>query len=67
MKNLWVLLIVIYIYPIDNNGVERKWRYARQTVDTIINVLRVQETKGKYSIQIGKDYGTYKTVWTERK
>ncbi|MBK8082219.1 MAG: hypothetical protein IPK25_19270 [Saprospiraceae bacterium] len=24
----------IYVYPIDDNGVERKWRYARQTVDT---------------------------------
>jgi adenine-specific DNA-methyltransferase len=57
----------IYVYPIDDNGVERKWRYARQTVDTIINVLRVKETKGKYSIEIGKDYGTYKTVWTDKK
>jgi adenine-specific DNA-methyltransferase len=57
----------IYVYPIDNNGVERKWRYARKTVDTIINVLRVKETKGKYSIEIGKDYGTYKTVWTDKK
>jgi adenine-specific DNA-methyltransferase len=57
----------IYIYPIDNNGVERKWRYARQTVDKIINVLRVKESNGKFSIEIGKDYGTYKTVWTDRK
>lgn len=57
----------IYVYPVDDNGVERKWRYARQTVDTIINVLRVKETKDKYSIEIGKDYGTYKTVWTDKK
>lgn len=57
----------IYIYPIDNNGIERKWRYARITVDTIINVLRVKETNGKFSIEIGKDYGTYKTVWTDKK
>lgn len=57
----------IYVYPIDNNGVERKWRYARKTVDSIINVLRVKESKGKYSIEIGKDYGTYKTVWTDKK
>jgi adenine-specific DNA-methyltransferase len=57
----------VYVYPIDNNGVERKWRYARKTVDTIINVLRVKETKGKYSIEIGKDYGTYKTVWIDKK
>ncbi|SFA75505.1 adenine-specific DNA-methyltransferase [Cohnella sp. OV330] len=57
----------IYIYPIDNNGIERKWRYARQTVESIKNVLRIKETKDGLGIEIGKDYGTYKTVWTDRK
>lgn len=57
----------IYVYPIDNNGIERKWRYARQSVGSIINVLRVKETEGRIGIEIGKDYGTYKTVWTDRK
>lgn len=57
----------IYVYPIDNSGVERKWRYARQSVDGIINVLRVQETGDGIGIQIGKDYGTYKTVWSDKK
>ncbi|WP_088041864.1 site-specific DNA-methyltransferase [Bacillus sp. EAC] len=57
----------IYVYPIDNNGIERKWRYARQTVESIINVLRVKETKDGLGIEIGKDFGTYKTVWTDRK
>ncbi len=57
----------IYVYPIDNNGIERKWRYARQTVESIINVLRVKETEDGLGIEIGKDFGTYKTVWTDRK
>lgn len=57
----------IYVYPIDNNGIERKWRYARQTVESIINVLRIKETKDGLGIEIGKDFGTYKTVWTDRK
>lgn len=57
----------IYVYPIDKSGVERKWRYARQSVESIINVLRIQETNEGIGIQIGKDYGTYKTVWTDRK
>jgi len=57
----------IYVYPIDNNGVERKWRYARQTVESIINVLRIKETTDGLGIEIGKDFGTYKTVWTDRK
>lgn len=57
----------IYVYPIDNNGVERKWRYARQTVEGIINVLRIKETRDGLGIEIGKDFGTYKTVWTDKK
>jgi len=57
----------IYVYPIDNNGIERKWRYARQTVESIKNVLRIKETKDGLGIEIGKDFGTYKTVWTDRK
>lgn len=57
----------IYVYPIDNNGIERKWRYARQTVESIINVLRIKETKDGIGIEIGKDFGTYKTVWTDKK
>ncbi len=54
-----------YIYPIDGKGVERKWRYARQTVESIQDILRVKTTKTGYDIEIGKDFGTYKTVWTD--
>lgn len=54
-----------YVYPIDGKGVERKWRYARQTVEQIRNILRVKTTKKGFDIEIGKDYGTYKTVWTD--
>lgn len=54
-----------YIYPIDSKGVERKWRYARQTVESIIHLLRVKKTKVGLDIEIGKDFGTYKTVWTD--
>lgn len=56
-----------YVYPIDNNGVERKWRYARQTVESIWDILRVKTTKNGLDIEIGKDYGTYKTVWIDSK
>lgn len=56
-----------YIYPIDTQGVERKWRYARQTVESIFDLLRVKKTKTGYDIEIGKNFGTYKTVWTDSK
>lgn len=55
----------IYIYPIDPNGTERKWRYARQSVDKIKNLLRAKESKGIWQIEIGKDFGQYRTVWQD--
>jgi adenine-specific DNA-methyltransferase len=57
----------VEIYPIDKNGVERKWRYARQSVEDIKHLLRVKQNKGIYDIQIGKDFGTYRTVWIDKK
>ncbi|HAM79223.1 DNA methyltransferase [Ornithinibacillus bavariensis] len=55
-----------YVYPIDSSGVERKWRYARQTVEQIKHMLTCVEGKdGILDIQIGKDFGQYKTVWQD--
>lgn len=55
----------VYIYPIDPSGIERKWRYARQSVDKIKNLLRAKESKGVWQIEIGKDFGQYRTVWQD--
>ena len=55
------------MYPIDTKGVERKWRYARQSVESIKQLLRVKKTKSGYDIEIGKNFGVYKTVWTDSK
>ena len=54
-----------YIYPIDKEGIERKWRYARQSVEEIKHLLRAKKTKTGYEIEIGKDFGTYRTVWID--
>ncbi len=56
-----------YVYPIDINGVERKWRYARQSVEDIKDILKVKRIKDRFEIEIGKDYGTVKTVWHNSK
>ena len=56
-----------YVYPIDQNGVERKWRYARHTVEDIKHLLRAKEVDGGYEIEIGKDFRTYKTVWSDKR
>lgn len=54
-----------YVYPIDRQGVERKWRYARQSVELIQHLLRAKKTKNGYEIEIGKDFGTVRTVWQD--
>lgn len=57
-----------YIYPIDIKGVERKWRYARNSVEDIKYLLRVFNRKdGFLDIELGKDFGQYKTVWIDKK
>ena len=57
----------VEIYPVDLKNIERKWRYARQSVEEIKDLLKVKVTKGIYDIQIGKDFGIYKTVWIDKK
>ncbi|MFH1956572.1 MAG: site-specific DNA-methyltransferase [Patescibacteria group bacterium] len=58
----------IYIWPIDEKSVERKWRYARQSVEEIKDILQIKESRGGIiQIMIAKNYGTYKTVWTDKK
>lgn len=56
-----------YVYPIDKSGVERKWRYAKQSVESIKHLLRAKKTKTGFEIEIGKDFGLFRTIWSEKK
>lgn len=56
-----------YVYPIDRQGIERKWRYARQTVESIWSMLRAKKISGGYDIELGKTFGIQKTVWDDKK
>lgn len=55
------------IYPVDPAGIERKWRYARQSISEVEHLLRVKNVKNSYEIELGKDFGTYRTVWQDSK
>ena len=55
----------ISIWPIDTTGNEKKWRYARQSVEGILPKLQVRETRGKLEIYFAKDTGTVRTLWTD--
>jgi adenine-specific DNA-methyltransferase len=56
-----------YVYPIDRSGVERKWRYAKQSADSIKHLLRAKKIADGYEIEIGKDFGLYKTIWNDKR
>ena len=54
-----------YVYPIDPQGIERKWRYSRDSVEGIKDLLRAKEVRGFIDVELGKDFGTYRTVWED--
>ena len=58
---------VIEVYPIDPSGVERKWRFARQTVEEIQKELLPKYLKQRkvWDITRSKNKFNYKTVWND--
>ena len=59
----------IEVYPIDPSGNERKWVFARQSVENIRDELHVTYNKRRGVIDIirTKTRFNYKTVWTDEK
>ena len=57
----------ILVYPVDRNGIERKWRYARQTVEEVREHLRVKKIVDGFDIEIGKPFETVRTMWRDPK
>jgi adenine specific DNA methylase Mod len=52
------------VYPVDSSGIERKWRYARQSVERIIHLLKISKTKdGDIQILKAKNQLQFKTTW----
>lgn len=59
---------VVEVYPVDSQGVERKWRYARQSVEKIKHLLKVHTTRnGEVQILKANDQRAFKTVWDDAK
>jgi adenine-specific DNA-methyltransferase len=60
---------IIEVYPIDPQGVERKWVFARNTVESILGELKAEYDKKKkqWDIIRTKSMFNYKTVWTDSK
>ena len=60
---------IIEIYPIDADGVERKWLFARETVEKVKDelIVKYNQRRKNYEIIRVKNRINYKTVWTDKK
>jgi len=60
---------VIEVFPIDSDGVERKWVLGRDTVEECVHELfpKVDPKTGNVRIERRKSEINYKTVWTDGK
>lgn len=59
---------IVEVYPIDADGVERKWVFARQSIDKIKEELSAKYNKRRcvWEIIRTKTRINYKTVWTDK-
>ena len=57
---------IIEVYPIDNNGVERKWRCSLDTVKSLMSELKCEKIKDEYVIRRYKSDYRHKTVWMDK-
>jgi len=60
---------IVEVYPIDPQGIERKWVFARNTVESILDELEAKYDKNKmvWDIIRTKKRFNFKTVWTGSK
>ena len=56
---------VVEIYPVDGNGVERKWRFGRNRVEEIQHELACKKVKDEFVIIREKKNYRRKTVWDD--
>lgn len=54
---------ITYVYPISEEGEERKWVFSRNTVEDIQDELNVRERNGLVVITRTKTLTSHKTVW----
>ena len=59
---------ILEVYPIDVKGTEKKWVFARQTVESIVDELQVEwnDSRKIWDIIRYKTKFTYKSVWTKK-
>ena len=57
----------IEIWPIDEQGREKKWRYARHSVESILGKLSIKSGRNNLQVIFNKDMETMRSVWDSSK
>jgi adenine-specific DNA-methyltransferase len=57
----------IFVYPIDQHDIERKWVFNRENVEKIKDQLFVKKNDPEYVIMRKKSSFNYRTVWTDKR
>lgn len=55
------------IWPIDDEGNEKKWRYGKENVVNILPKLEVKKGRNSYQIIFNQDMSTMKSMWINSK
>ena len=51
------------VWPMTDNGAQKKWRYARHSIDSILEKLEAKHGRNSVQIIYHKDSGTMRSVW----
>jgi adenine-specific DNA-methyltransferase len=57
----------VFVYPIDKNGVERKWVFSRNSVEKNAKQLFVKVQDDEIVIMRRKSFRKYRTVWDDKR
>jgi adenine-specific DNA-methyltransferase len=55
------------VWPIDKNNVEKKWRYARNTIESVLDRTFVIDGPDRIEIKLRRASEQPKTVWTDKR
>lgn len=55
------------VWPIDKSGIQRKWRYARDTVEDVLHRAFVVSDDNRIEILLRREAEQQKTVWTDKR
>lgn len=53
------------VWPIDKNNIERKWRYARDTVESVRDRMFVTHNGDRIEVSLHRESEPMKTMWVE--